>query len=484
MVAQGIQAGKAYISLNLFDEEAMKATERFGAQMDAMASKFGRFGTKVAALGTSMLAPFALGVRNMLQFTRALDFSARRLGVTATELSRLQIAAETFGITLEGLEIAVKTIGERLFQLRGGAGDAGRALADLGISQAEFLNAGTLDRFFMIAEGLANIEDAATRAGLGLALLGESGFAVNAFLAQGPAAIDQLRNGVRDFGVRQESIEAVSALNTEFTLLRHGLRNLAVDLATEVTPALISIGKIVSDVVIQLRLFVVENPNLVKSFAALGGVVTALGAALLTTGAAFKVLGSLGKSIVEVVTLLKSLKKIGLIATIAASGFGGIAAAIQLAIVGIVAFLSFDRTLYVMSQTFGLLAGFIGKVVEGLGHLVALVPGLGKAGEAMQEFGDGLVKGQRGRLNQTFEEFKEARREAAFGGPDSAFGGQNGGFLGSAFSSPGVTGGFAGQQTLGLANAQTTGEQVADYTRRTAEEVERQGRERNEYRNN
>lgn len=478
-----IEAGKAFIRLTLMDADAKKSLEDFGNRMDAMAGRLTSVGARLTAFGAALGAPLAIGVRNLLGFTSALDFSSRRLGIAAGELARFEVIGRLSGITLETLEIGLKTMGERLVQLRQGSQDTASAFRYLGISIDDYMNAGdNTKRFLMLAEAMSKLKDAGERAGYGLALFGEAGLQLSPVFALGPAAIRRMAEELGRFATTQRAVDAARELRVEWTLMTLALRNLSVDMASTVAPALTSLIRMLNEVLVAVRVFVIEHPNISRAMAALGGISAVAGGFLLGAAAIAKfasvVVGSV-KAIGALVTAMAAGTSIATVFWAAAAGYVGVIVA------AIGAFVGWQRVIYLLNQGWSTMATFIGIVAKGLGQIVSLIPGLRSLGSALQQFGDRTITRNAEFLQLSYEEFKKLREGGAFGNisPDGSLTGAAAAT--PSFTSAGIIGGYASQQTLGLAGVQSVLEQgiskTANNTDRMVELLEEQNRRRAEF---
>lgn len=171
-----IKAGEAYINLSLEDADLADGLSAISSKFNRLTGPLLAVGGALGAAATAMIGPFLLGLHQMMSYTAEVQRAADRTGIAGEEMSRLALAAKFTGSSFQALEIGLKTIGERVLQLRAGSGETVSAFRLLGINIQEFISAGsTSDRLVMIARHMSQVKDAGVQAGLALRTLGEAG---------------------------------------------------------------------------------------------------------------------------------------------------------------------------------------------------------------------------------------------------------------------------------------------------------------------
>jgi hypothetical protein len=450
MAGKGIEAGKAYISLGLYDAEAAEGLERFANEANALSTKFAKAAIGVTAFGAALIAPFALGLKSMLDFGAAVDFSSQRLGIQVAQLARLQVIGATTGVTLETLEIGFKTIGERIVQVQQGSQDVAKAFERLGIDFNKYVASGDqVSRLLMLSEALSRIEDRGERAGLALTMLGEAGLQLGPFLSKGADELQRLVRNIGQYAATEEAITASRELRFEWSLLGSTVKALMLDLGASVSPLVKYVIAGFREMVVWLRTLIAENPNLAPLVAALGGLAIAGGALLGAAAGILKFAGAMAFATLSVWALVSALAGLdaALTYTIAkvAIATGGISL-----LVGGIAVLSQSSTVrWAITQSLAAFVRFLGTAVELVGKLIAMIPGLKGVGTALAGFGETTrVLGES--YEMTRDEYNRRRNQGNFGNTELGMAG--GGSLpqtATNFRAFGALGANASLQSLG-----------------------------------
>ena len=322
----------------------------------------------------------------------------------------------------------------------------------LGINVGEFMQASNTDQFFMIANGLQNIENAAMRSGIGLALLGEAGHSVNAFLAQGATDISKMKEALRDVAPIESTTMATRELVQHLVVLRNGFRNLTADMAAMVVPGFSKVAGVMRHVIGHMRWLNQELPALTYSVAALAGAFITLGGVLVAAGGLSFAAGQAAmllvnfKALIAASTILTSVTKV--LGVVFASTWAK--ATLGLSIL-IPLLLQSKWVVWALLKVWGLLEANFGFFVKQIGKLIALIPGMYMFGKAIESWGKSVEKAGLDRIGESFEDYKNRTKLGS--DPEAAL--QSGKFTGN-LSSVGVGGGFASQQSLGLGGATGT----------------------------
>lgn len=174
----GEQAQKAAGALSSWDSIALKISGIVGA-LDLA-------GKAMAGIGSSIEAVFA-GINRGAQFN---DLS-QRLGVSVESLSRLELAAKTSGVSLDGLGVGLQQLSKNIVAAAGGSQEAAAAFASLGISAADLKSLNTEQVLGKIAQSFSGAEDGASKTAVAMAILGRSGAEMIPLLNGGAAELQK-----------------------------------------------------------------------------------------------------------------------------------------------------------------------------------------------------------------------------------------------------------------------------------------------------
>ena len=400
----------AYIKLTLDDADAAASLENVGKDMLSMAGRLTMVALKVGAAGGAIMAPFILGTKQMIQFGSALDFASRRLGVSAQAMSKLQVVGAVFGVTLETMEIGMKTIGERLVQMKMGAAGTMQAFKMANVNLQAFMSSGdTADRFFMIAEGLAKIEDHGRRAGLALQLLGEAGTQLLPFLGAGSEKLKELGDSLKRFGIRKEVVDNSRDLRLEWTMFGFALRNVSMELANTVAPALTVVLNLVAKFLTSVREFIITFPVVQRLMAAVGVTLIGLAGALSVLAGILAGGAGIVLFIVAVGALTRAFAALSMAVVYTGVTLGMLTGVIAIFTAGVFWLTSTNSGLWVFDVIWQSIASSIGLAVVALAKFIQLLT-FGMFGGGMEAFGKSMI----GNF-MTFEDFKKAREDMLYG---------------------------------------------------------------------
>lgn len=298
--SRAIKAGEAFVSMMLDDEEFSDSIDRWKTKFSQIEKTVAPLGKAMAGIGATMSAPFALGFRHLLTYTKQLSFTASRLGLTADEMARLAAVAQMTDVSVEGLEIGMKTIGERIMQLQSNSAETAEAFKQLGIDAQQFINEpNTLRRLFMISEAFTKIEDAGLQAGLSLRALGESGNRMLILLRKGPGGIAREMEAFADIVADESQMQAAENLFQGWGKLKIAAGNLSAEMAETMVP-------ILTEAMDSMTALAAETTKLVKRFPGLTSLAGQAAFAILGFGTALLAFKGASYLAFSAVTALKS----------------------------------------------------------------------------------------------------------------------------------------------------------------------------------
>lgn len=158
----------------------------------------------------------AAGVKSVIDFGDRLNDLSKSTGATVEQLSFLNYAAGQSGGSLEGVVRGVGRLQKVLVDVaRGGAPDAAKALAALGINARELAQADLVSQLSTVAEGLTRLQNPAERAAAAQAILGKSYRELLPLLAGGREEIQKLATRFVELGgvITQADADKFDALN-------------------------------------------------------------------------------------------------------------------------------------------------------------------------------------------------------------------------------------------------------------------------------
>lgn len=246
--------GKLNVMLSANTASFTKGMRNAGKQVGGLKSKMAGFAARInpmsvglAALGSSSVAAYS-GLRLLMgQVNRGDQISktATRIGIAASELSKLHHAAEKAGLSTSTLDMAMQRMVRRVAEAAKGSGEAVKALEELGLS-AEFLNSQTPDKQLLIfADALREVETHSDRVRLAMKLFDSEGVALIQMLSGGSREIQKVTADAQRLGLQFDDISAyqMAQFNDSVTNLRGNMTGLFTQIANQFAPELSLFGK-------------------------------------------------------------------------------------------------------------------------------------------------------------------------------------------------------------------------------------------------
>ncbi len=204
---------KAKGSLDGVSREADKVGKHIGQQIGSALKKIG---TAFAAVGIAGAAALGGLVIHGVETAKALDVAANKLGLTTTELQRLEQAAMATDGSSEAMRKTIQKLREGLGELAiTGGGPAKDTLGALGLSLTDLANIPVEQQLGKIGDALNLVRDPAERVSLTMRLLGEDGLQLQTTLAGGTAGIVALGNAAQRSGNVMDASLVKSAVRVE-----------------------------------------------------------------------------------------------------------------------------------------------------------------------------------------------------------------------------------------------------------------------------
>lgn len=361
---RSIRAGAAYVELFVKDNRLTKG-------LDAASARLKKFGVGIAAMGgaaigagTAVLSPLLAAVKTAEEMGSALADMSERTGVSVEALSELGYAARTSAADEAALEGGLRKMQKTIGDAATGTTTAVDALAQLGLTLGGIQGLEPDVQFAIIADKISQIQDPTMKAAAAMEIFGRSGSGLLPLMAGGAKGLAEMREQARKLGLTMSTKDAQAAeafgdtLETLWSVIKMGAFNIGSALIPELGSLVgktIDITKIVGDWIRENRGLFVSVAKLAAGLVAVGGVLTAVGAAFVAAGfAASGIAGAFG---------------------LVGSALGGAIAAIG-AIGGVIAALATPIgaagvAVVALAGYFVYTSGVIGKVVDWIGGVLA-----------------------------------------------------------------------------------------------------------------
>ena len=220
-----------------------KSLQKAQTRMDKFRNRaaLGFRAVRTAALGLAVAGGAALvafgvtAVKSFLETGDELDKMSKRLGISVESLSELKFAAEQSGATLSDIEKAVKKMANSVFDANNGIKASADAFQALGLNAQMLQDLSPEEQFLAVAEALAKVENASTRAALAQDIFGRAGTTLLPLVAEGAEGLEALRQQARDTGntFSTEAAAAAALFNDQLNVLKESLGGLGKNIAVE-----------------------------------------------------------------------------------------------------------------------------------------------------------------------------------------------------------------------------------------------------------
>lgn len=317
---------------------ATRAMRRLGATAGRglALAKRGAAGLAKVLGGLSLAAGGAVyAFKGMVEEGDKLAKTADRVGVTVDALAQLRFAAGQSGVDVVELDKGLEGFTRRLGEAKAGTGSLTTFLNKASPALLEQLTAAknSEEAFLLLSDAMAKLKDPAKEAALANAAFGRSGVRIVNLIRNGRKPVEELMSEFEALAGRQEesargSEKIVDAMG-RMSAVSKGLK---ASLITGLTPALLQLAK-------RAEAFFLENRGRINAWVRdfgekLPDRIAALGRGLMKIG---EVMGWLLDHAKELALIFGAIKVGGIIGGIsqAAGAFGGLAGAINPAMIGL-----------------------------------------------------------------------------------------------------------------------------------------------------
>lgn len=209
--------------------EALFTIKTNAAQFRRATEQLDQFSHKVGDIMQAVAGYWAVDslrnfVLNTAKAMSEIGKNAKFLGITTDALQELRYAAEKSGLSIDGLEDALKELQVRSEDARAGTGEAFEAFAKLGMKSTD--SAGMikapLDLLVEVAEQLQKLPTHAEKIWVTDSMFGDEGGKILMMIQDGSAGLIKLREEARALGlvIDQTGIKKASKFNEALTQMR------------------------------------------------------------------------------------------------------------------------------------------------------------------------------------------------------------------------------------------------------------------------
>ena len=196
----------------------------------------------VAAIGTAAAAAFGVLTSRAVQAGDQIGKTAGKIGIGAESLQELQFAAERSGVSVEQLNVGIRSLTRRAADATKGNEGFAEGFKKIGISTAELSRLlkdpdKLIDR---VADGMGTLRTQAERTAVAMTVAGDSGFELNNLFNLGSAGINNLRLRARALGfvLKEETVKELEATADSVTNFKRLSQGLTLQLGASLAPVL------------------------------------------------------------------------------------------------------------------------------------------------------------------------------------------------------------------------------------------------------
>lgn len=276
-----VKAGGAYVLVQARDE-LTKQLNAMESRFKAFGSAIGNAGKKVAAVGATMGAGFALAVKHFEGAGSKLTDLSARTKVSVETLSRLGFAASQVGAGIGDVSAALRVMQRTLFEAEGGGAEALETLTALGVTLSDLQGLSAGEKFTKIAEALGAVDDDTRQAGLAMKIFGRGAQALIPLIEDGAAELKKFEKISDKVGATMSKADADAAdeLGDAMTTLNAAVGALANRVGAALAPSLTDIADRITSVTVKTGEWARNNQPLVQNLAAVSLGVAGLGTAM------------------------------------------------------------------------------------------------------------------------------------------------------------------------------------------------------------
>ncbi len=253
-----------------------------------------------------MWAPLLGAAKSFADSGTELLLMSQRTGIAVEALSGLKFAAEESGVSTESLETGLKKMSRTIQMAADENKKAQQTLASFGVTVEDVRNLSPEDIFKRLADGIALIPNATTRAERTVEMFGRGGLELLPMLNKGTAGIKGLVEEAEKLGLikSQASVEEAFKLSRAFKLAGTSVGSLINAIGGQLAPLLTDAAKYALTIVGTVREWIKENRALFVTITAIGAGLTGVGIALVAVAGAVKLVATGIGAIAAIASLL------------------------------------------------------------------------------------------------------------------------------------------------------------------------------------
>ena len=238
--------GSLRVDLGINSAQFQQGVKQAQSTLGALGASFKQFAA--GALAALSFGAITHAISSTIDHFDELGKASQKIGIPVEALSRLEYAAKLADVSFEQLSIGVGKLSKAMAGIAGGqGGDAGKALAAIGVSvvDAQGKLRSTEAVIGDIAEAFAGLNDGAGKTALAMAIFGKSGAELIPLLNEGKKGLADAAKEAGIFGqvVSGLSAKAAEQFNDNLTRLKTAASGLTAKFVTELLPSLVTLSE-------------------------------------------------------------------------------------------------------------------------------------------------------------------------------------------------------------------------------------------------
>ena len=224
-----------------YQAAAKKATAAAEKTQKAWSGAGKAIGASIAGIGAAVGGGLLAITAHTVQQGKELDIWRKKIGTSAEELGRLELAGKSLNIESDNTREAIKTLRENLGELdRIGTGPALESLKSLGLELSDINNLPIEKQIGVLSDALKGVSSDSKRLSIAIELMGEDGAALIPLLSKGSQEINRMGDAAQATGgvMTDEMVDSTIELNKKLEGLKARAGGVAITLAEAVLPAL------------------------------------------------------------------------------------------------------------------------------------------------------------------------------------------------------------------------------------------------------
>src|SRR5262245_17507916 len=209
--AGAIRAGRAFVELFTDDSKLVQGLRQGEAKLKAWGAAVSSAGSKLFALGASVVTPLAVSAKMFADMGSELNDMSSRTGASVEALSTLGFAAKQSGTDMEGLETSLRKMQKNIEAAATGSQEAQHALARLGLTANDLKGMKPEDQFRVLGDVISQIANPTERAAAAMAIFGKSGTQLLPMFEGGIAGLTAMEERARALGLEMSGKDAAAA---------------------------------------------------------------------------------------------------------------------------------------------------------------------------------------------------------------------------------------------------------------------------------